>query len=540
MKKLLAIALLLLMCAFLVPGDRYFAIAKNLEIFSALYKEVNAVYVDEINPNTLMRSGIDTMLYSLDPYTNYISENQIEDYRIQNTGQYAGIGAALQKFGQRLVITMVYENFSSYKSGLRIGDELLQMDGKDISKMPLEEAEQFMHGQIGKPVQLLVKRQGAADPIALSFKREKIKVTCVPYSGMLKSQAGYVKLTEFSADAGREVKEAVESLLKEGAKNIILDLRNNHGGLVMEAVNICNLFIPKQKIVVSTKGKWKENNINYTTQNAPFNLEIPVVILINKASASASEIVAGTLQDYDRAVIVGEKSFGKGLVQSTRPLSQANSQVKVTTAKYYTPTGRCIQKLDYAHRQRDGKVLSMADSLKKTFKTTTGRTVYDNGGIDPDVSINSPALSAFVTALEQEGHLLDFASYYASKHPTIAAAKKFELSSTDYDEFVQWMSTRKFDYDNPIEKELKKLEEEIKSCPEFRPYMEKLKTQSQKSRSQEWQMQAPLLKTMLEQQICCHYYFEKGMVESSLKNDTYVGKAVEILSSGRFSRLLNR
>jgi len=528
------------MCAFLPSGDRYFDLAKNLEIFSALYKEVNAVYVDEINPNALMRSGIDTMLHSLDPYTNYISENQIEDYRIQHTGQYAGIGAAVQKFGARIVVTMVYENFPSYKGGLRIGDEILQIDGKSMAQMSLEEAGQFMHGQVGKQVLLMVKRQGSETPVALNFKREKIKVTSVPFSGILKSQVGYVKLTEFSPDAGREVKEALEGLKKENAKSLILDLRNNPGGLVAEAVSICNLFIPKEAVVVSTQGKWKENNITYTAQKTPFDLGIPVVILLNKASASASEIVAGTLQDYDRAVIVGEKSFGKGLVQSTRPLSQPNSQVKVTTAKYYTPSGRCIQKLDYSHRQHDGKVLNMADSLKKTFKTTTGRTVYDNGGIDPDVTVKEPPPSAFVKALEEGGHLCDFSSRYALKHPALAAAEKFELSPADYEEFVQWMRTRKFDYDNPVEKSLKKLEEEVKNYPEYKSQIEKLKAEHQKIRAAEWQTQAPLLKTLLEQQICRHYYFEKGAVESSLKNDACVEKAVEILSSGKFSRLLNR
>ena len=366
-KKLVGVCVIIvavISLSFTPPAERYFEIAKNLEIFASVFKEVNNLYVDEINPNKTIRVGIDAMLGSLDPYTNFISEDQVEDFRTQNTGQYGGIGAVTRTIGNRTVITMVYEEYPAFKNGLKIGDEVLKMDGVDLSKLSLEEANQLMRGQVGTPVKLTVKRTGKNDPIDIEFKREKIKISNVPYFGMIAPDMGYVQLTEFTVDAGKEVKNAVVSLKEKGAKHIILDLRGNPGGLLHEAVNICNIFIPKGKKVVDTKGKVSENNITYQTLNNPVDLEIPVIVLINRGSASASEIVAGTLQDYDRAVVLGEKSYGKGLVQIPRPLSY-NSQVKITTAKYYTPTGRCIQVLDYSHRREDGSAGSIPDSVKK-------------------------------------------------------------------------------------------------------------------------------------------------------------------------------
>ena len=395
--------------SFTPPAERYFEIAKNLEIFASVFKEVNNLYVDEINPNKTIRVGIDAMLGSLDPYTNFISEDQVEDFRTQNTGQYGGIGAVTRTIGNRTVITMVYEEYPAFKNGLKIGDEVLKMDGVDLSKLSLEEANQLMRGQVGTPVKLTVKRTGKNDPIDIEFKREKIKISNVPYFGMIAPDMGYVQLTEFTVDAGKEVKNAVVSLKEKGAKHIILDLRGNPGGLLHEAVNICNIFIPKGKKVVDTKGKVSENNITYQTLNNPVDLEIPVIVLINRGSASASEIVAGTLQDYDRAVVLGEKSYGKGLVQIPRPLSY-NSQVKITTAKYYTPTGRCIQVLDYSHRREDGSAGSIPDSVKKEFSTTHGRKVFDGGGIDPDVKVESPQPAMVTQVLFHEGLIFDFAT----------------------------------------------------------------------------------------------------------------------------------
>src|SRR5690606_38068255 len=340
------------------PADRYFEIAKNLDIFATLFKEVNALYVDDINPNTLVRTGIDAMLASLDPYTNYIPEDEVEDYRTHNTGQYGGIGAITREIGSRTVVTMLIEGYGAHKGGLKIGDEILRIDGIELKGLTREETSLLMRGETGKPVSLTVKRYGEPRPLELTFNRERIKINNVPFFGMVGNDLAYVHLSDFTPEAGREVRNALSQLLAQGAKGVILDLRNNPGGLLIEAVNISNLFLPKGKLVVSTQGKIPENNLKYETLNTPLDTEIPVAVLINRGSASASEIVAGTLQDYDRGVIVGEKSFGKGLVQVSRLLSY-NAQLKVTTAKYYTAAGRCIQVLDYAHRREDGSVISI-------------------------------------------------------------------------------------------------------------------------------------------------------------------------------------
>jgi carboxyl-terminal processing protease len=517
--------------SFTPPAERYFEIAKNLEIFASVFKEVNNLYVDEINPNKTIRVGIDAMLGSLDPYTNFISEDQVEDFRTQNTGQYGGIGAVTRTIGNRTVITMVYEEYPAFKNGLKIGDEVLKMDGVDLSKLSMDEANQLMRGQVGTPVKLIVKRIGQNDPIEIGFTREKIKISNVPYFGMIASDIGYVQLTEFTVDAGKEVKNAVVSLKEKGAKHIILDLRGNPGGLLHEAVNICNIFIPKGKKVVDTKGKVTENNITYETLNSPVDLDIPVAVLINRGSASASEIVAGTLQDYDRAVILGEKSYGKGLVQIPRPLSY-NSQVKITTAKYYTPTGRCIQVLDYSHRREDGSAGSVPDSVKKEFNTTHGRKVFDGGGIDPDVKIESVQPAMITQALFREGLLFDFATQYAYGHPTIPDAKEFSLSDQEYQQFVTWSKTKTFTYETSLETELNDmiaLAKRERSYDDLKPQLDLIKTRITDGRKNDLFNFKDQIKPLLEEEIVSRYYFEKGTVESRFKHDYEVKKAMDLL-----------
>ena len=426
--------------SFTKPAERYFEIAKNLDIFATLFKEVNALYVEEVNPNKLVRTGIDAMLSSLDPYTNYIPEDEVEDFRTVNTGQYGGIGAITREIGNRTVVTMLMEGYGAQKGGLKIGDEILKIDDISLSKLSREESGQVMKGQVGTPVSLTVKRMGVDEPIKLEFKRERIKLTNVPYFGLVDKDIAYIQLSDFTPDAAKEVKSALIQLKDQGAKAVILDLRGNPGGLLIEAVNITNLFIPKGKLVVSTKGKIPENNLSYETLNLPVDTEIPVTVLINRGSASASEIVAGTLQDYDRAIVIGEKSYGKGLVQVSRPLSY-NSQLKVTTAKYYTPTGRCIQVLDYGHRREDGSVGSIPDSLKKPFKTTTGRVVYDGGGIDPDIKTQNQEAHMLTQVLFEKGFIFDYATQYAYKHPEPVDSRNFTLSDEEYHQFLNWMKT---------------------------------------------------------------------------------------------------
>ena len=528
-----AFSLLITGLSFTPPADRYFEIAKNLDVFASLFKEVNLYYVDDVNPNKLVRTGIDAMLNSLDPYTNYIPEDEVEDFRTLNTGQYGGIGAVTREIGKRTVVTMMYEGYPAFKGGLKIGDEVIRMDEVEIAKISMEEANHLMRGQVGTTVSLTVRRFGVKDLIKLDFKREKIKVSNVPYFGMVSATIGYVQLADFTSDAGKEVKNAVIALKEKGAKGIVLDLRGNPGGLLFEAVNICNIFLPKGKQVVSTKGKIPDNNINYETLNVPVDLEIPVAVLINRGSASASEIVAGTLQDYDRAVIIGEKSYGKGLVQLSRPLSY-NAQIKITTAKYYTPTGRCIQVLDYSHRREDGSVASIPDSIKKEFKTTNGRTVYDGGGIDPDVVVDNPEASNITQVLYVNGYIFDYGTLYASKHETISDAKTFSLTDAEYQEFVNWIKTKEYNYRSPMEIKLSHLIKESKAerfYNDLKPQIDQIQSKLNETRKNDLITFKDQIKLLLDEDIVARYYLERGQVEVSFKEDPEIKTSIELLTN---------
>ena len=371
--------------AFRQPIEKYFDIAKSLDIFATLFKEVNAYYVDEVDPEKLIRVGIDGMLESLDPYTDFIAEEDLDNFRISTTGQYAGIGALIGIINKRVVITHPYKGFPAYNGGLHVGDEIIAINGKNTTGKTTSEVSVMLKGQPNTEVELKTRRPGQRETTT-RLLREKIVISNVAYSGMVDKDIAYIKLQDFTVGASREVSEALTRLKREGAKQLILDLRDNPGGLLHEAVNIVSLLLPRGSEVVSTKGKVDSWNKSYKTLNAPIDAAIPVVVLVSEGSASASEIVAGALQDYDRAVLMGANTFGKGLVQSTRPLSY-NAQLKVTTARYYTPSGRCIQALDYAHRNGDGTVERVADSLKTEFKTRNGRSVYDGGGLDPDIVV---------------------------------------------------------------------------------------------------------------------------------------------------------
>ncbi len=521
----------LILFSFTPPGDRFFELAKNLEIFGSLFREVNALYVDDVNPNVAARHSIDAMLNSLDPYTNYIPEDEVEDYRTQNTGQYGGIGATTITIGHRTVVNMVFENYPAYKNGLRIGDEIIKINGIDLLKIPTDESGRLMKGQVGSSVKVSVKRFGHDELVNLEFKREKIKINSVPYFGMVpSSDIGLVQLTEFTSDCSKELKKGIQSLKDQGAKKIILDIRGNPGGLLPEAVDICNLFIPKEKLVVATKGKSEQRY--YDTEHEPIDENIPVAILINRGSASASEIVAGTLQDYDRAVIIGERSYGKGLVQMGKPFIY-NSYVKITTAKYYTPSGRCIQVLDYTHRRADGSVASVPDSIKKEFKTTRGRMVHDGGGIEPDVALPSDEKQGIAIALNKEGFLFDYATEYASKHPSIAPAKSFLLSTSEYNDFVNWMKGKKLIYKSSLENELKELRDEAsheKYLPLIQQQIDQVSEKLAEIHQSDFLTYKDEIKFLLEHEIVSRYYFEKGAAEYALSRDEEVKKAVEVLS----------
>lgn len=528
--------------SFTPPAERYFEIAKNLDIFASLFKEVNAMYVDEVNPNKLVKTGIDAMLESLDPYTNYIPEDMVEDYRTLNTGQYGGIGAVTRQIGNRTVVTMLMDGYAAQRNGLKIGDEVVKIDQVELSKVTPEEAGHLMKGQIGTPVVLTVKRFGADKPITLEFKREKVKVNNVPYYGMINTNTGLIQLTDFTPDAGKEVRNALLALKEKGATQIILDLRGNPGGLLMEAVNICNIFIPRGKLVVSTKGKIPDNNQNYETLNNPTDTDIPLAVLINRGSASAAEIVAGTLQDYDRAVIVGEKSYGKGLVQVSRPLSY-NSQLKVTTAKYYTPTGRCIQVLDYSHRREDGSVESVPDSLKTAFKTSTGRTVYDGGGIDPDITLAANELHPIAQVMIERGYLFDYATQYAAQHPTLAEPRNFTLSADEYQQFVAWMKGKDYSYKSHLDQYLQYVNREAKReryYAELKPQLDQIIARIDESKKNELTLYKDQIRMLLEEEIVSRYYFEKGSVEAGFKYDQEIKKAIDVMgNTAQYKKLLN-
>jgi carboxyl-terminal processing protease len=528
--------------SFTKPAERYFEIAKNLDIFATLFKEVNALYVDEVNPNKLVRTGIDAMLVSLDPYTNYIPEDEVEDFRTTNTGQYGGIGAVTREINNRTIVTMIMEGYGAQRGGLKIGDEVIAIDDINLSKLTREESGQLMKGQVGTPVSLTVKRIGEDNPIKLEFKREKIKLNNVPYFGMIGDDIAYVQLSDFTPDAAKEVKNALVNLKEQGAKGVILDLRGNPGGLLIEAVNITNIFLPKGKLVVSTKGKIPENNLNYETLNTPVDTEIPVTVLINRGSASASEIVAGTLQDYDRGVVIGEKSYGKGLVQVSRPLSY-NSQLKVTTAKYYTPTGRCIQVLDYTHRRDDGSVGSIPDSLKRTFTTTNGREVFDGGGIDPDIKTDASEAHALTQVLFEKGFLFDYATHYAYGHSDPVDARTFTLSNEEYNNFVNWMKGKNYAYKSYLEYQLQQFSEEAKKqkyYDDLKDQLTQIQSRIADSKKNELLLYKDEIKMILEKEIVSHYHLERGSIESGFKYDDDVKMATTLLHDyTRYKKILN-
>jgi carboxyl-terminal processing protease len=544
-KKLIYISLILtalISLSFTRPADRYFEIAKNLDIFATLFKEVNALYVDDVNPNKLVRTGIDAMLASLDPYTNYIPEDEVEDYRTMNTGQYGGIGAITREVGNRTLVTMIMEGYSAEKGGLKIGDEVLKIDDVELKNLSREESGQLMKGQIGTPVSLTVKRFGVAEPIRLVFKREKIKVNNVPYYGMV-GDIGYVQLSDFTPDAGKEVKNAVVTLKEKGAKGIILDLRGNPGGLLIEAVNIANIFLPKGKLVVSTKGKIPENNLSYETLNVPTDTEIPVAVLINRGSASASEIVAGTLQDYDRGIILGEKSYGKGLVQVSRPLSY-NSQLKVTTAKYYTPTGRCIQVLDYSNRRNDGSVGSIPDSIRQSFKTSTGRVVFDGGGIEPDIKTDVMEAYPLTQVLFEKGFLFDYVTEYVSKNSNPVDPATFVLKDEEYLQFVNWMKDKNYAYTSYLEFELEQFVQEAKKekyYTDVKTQIDQVQVKIAENKKNELMRYKGQIKMLLEEEIVSRFHLERGSIEAGFKYDNEVKKAAEVLHDNtQYKKLLNR
>lgn len=546
MKKIKILGLSILAIGLLsaaIPNkDRYFEIVKNLDIFATLYKEVNAYYVDDVNPSMVMRTGIEAMLASLDPYTNYIPEDDIENYRTAATGEYAGIGALVDKKNGVSTILMPYEGFAADRAGLKIGDEILEINGVEITGMTADQTKQLLNGQAKSEITLKVNRYGLDKPFEVKLNREKVTVKNVPFHGMVDESIGYMKLTDFTSKAGNEVKSALLELKEQGAEKIILDVRGNPGGLLNEAVNICNVFIEKDQEVVTTRGKLDEWTQLYNTLNLPTDTEIPLVVLINSSSASASEIVSGVMQDYDRGVLIGRKSFGKGLVQQTRPLAY-NSQLKVTTAKYYIPSGRCIQALDYSNRNPDGSVGSVPDSLKSEFTTAVGRKVYDGGGVDPDIEVAKIEYAPVTKSLMENDLLFHYATKYHFDNDEISAPKEFRLKDAEYDQFKSWLKKQKFSYQTELEKQLAKLKkvalEDIHKKT-VEPAIKALEQKIQETKTQDLETYRSEIQMLLEQEIATRFYLERGNIESTFDKDPDILKAVEVLSDlEQYNKLLS-
>jgi carboxyl-terminal processing protease len=519
-------------------NDSYFEISKNLDVFASLFKELNESYVDPIEPGKVMKTGIDAMLYELDPYTNFISEDDIQDYRIRTTGEYGGIGSTVIEKDDYIVIDQPYKNSPTVKAGLKAGDVILAIDGKSIKGKSVSDVSSFLKGTPGSTVNLKVKDAYTGSESDKRVTRGKIKISSVPYAGMIggSNDIAYARLTQFTMRCSNDLKKALDSLKRThpNMKGVVLDLRSNPGGLLDEAIKVCNLFLPANQLVVSTKGKVARWDKDFKTTLPPWDADIPVAVLINNQSASASEIVAGTIQDLDRGVVLGQKSFGKGLVQSTKSLS-FKSKLKVTTAKYYTPSGRCIQAIDYGSRKADGSVGEIPDSLKTMYKTASGREVWDGGGIEPDVETQKNKRSAILPVLVRKFYIFDYATAYAKKNPSIAGAGSFRLTDQDFTDFSNWLGDKDFGYKTKTEKALAKVKETAENEKYFSGIEEdynKLMQALSHDKQQDLLKNKEQVMRYLQNEIVSRYYYREGALQNNLNIDTTVSKAIQTLKDG--------
>lgn len=524
----------LIVFAFSSPSnDRYFQIVKNLDIFATLFKEVNAYYVDEVNPNTLMKTGIDAMLENLDPYTTYIGEDEIEDYLTITTGEYGGIGAVVDRKGGINTIVLPYEGYSAHRAGLKIGDQILKINDVELAGKPSDQINKLLKGQSNSAIKLTIKRYKQEETFDVELQREKITVNNVPFSGMVGADIAYIRLSDFTTKAGAEVGAALKDLKEKGATKVILDLRGNPGGLLEEAINVSNVFIPRGLEVVSTRGKLDAWTKTYRSLNNPVDTEIPVAVLTDNGSASASEIVSGVIQDYDRGVLIGRRTYGKGLVQQTRPLAY-NSQLKVTTAKYYIPSGRCIQAIDYSNRNPDGSVGKIPDSLKVEFKTRNGRLVYDGGGLDPDLAIASSKYAPITYSLMRKDLIFDFVTEFTyGKLEDSFDPKTYRLSDSEYNQFMEWVDKKEYDYTTKVERTIESLiktAKEEQNYEDIKDHIAELQKATLHNKEQDLVTFQKEIRALIEQEIAGRYQLQQGIIESTFEKDKDILAAIEILN----------
>lgn len=525
-------------------NDKYFQIAKNLDIFAAFYRELNTYYVDDLPPEKIMHKGIEAMLEETDPYTDFVPEENLDDLKFMATGKYGGVGASINTTNDTTVITDIYEGSPMHRAGIKPGDILLSLDNKPTRGMDQDEISRSLKGTAGTSLEMVLKNPATGLQFTKKITREEINVRPVSYAGIVSNDVGYIKMVQFTENSGAQVQMAFEKLKQEhpGLKGVILDLRGNPGGLLDEAVSVSNIFIDKNKLVVSTKGKVKNWDREYRTEQPAVDVNIPLVVLTNRSSASASEIVAGAVQDLDRGLVVGQRSFGKGLVQTTRPLPY-NAKLKVTTAKYYTPSGRCIQAIDYSHRNQEGEVDYVPDSLRRSFNTVAGRKVKDGGGIEPDAQVEPIFLSQVAITLLRKQYIFDYATEYYYKHPKIAAAGAFSLSEDDFTDFVRFLDGKDYSYKTHSEESLENFQATARKEKYYDAVSKEFEALQQKIRhdkKQDLLKNKAEIRRLLEEEIVNRYYLQKGRIERSLSWDNEVTEAVTLLHTPtRYQQLLH-
>lgn len=523
--------------------ERNFSIVKNLDIFYSLFRELNTYYVDKTDPGKLIETAINAMLESLDPYTTFIPEKEMEDFNFMTTGEYAGIGALITRVDDYVYISEPYKGFPADKAGLKAGDKIIAIDGVEMKGKSTEDVSNKLKGPANTEVKVTIERYGSEKPIEITIVRKNIQINPVPYYGLVEDNTGLIILNNFTHNCSEVVEQALEDLKKQGAEKIILDLRGNPGGLLDEAVKVVNLFVPRGSEVVSTKGKIKQWDKVYRATKAPVDTVIPLAIMINRGSASASEIVAGAIQDLDRGVIVGSRSFGKGLVQTTRNLPY-NTKLKVTTAKYYIPSGRCIQALDYSHRNEDGSVGYVPDSLVSEFQTLNGRTVYDGGGISPDIVVPRDTFSNIAYALVAQQTIFKYANVFCAEHKSIPEPEEFAVSDEMYNHFTGFvLSLDDFKYTSASRERFKKLVEAAKSegyydlnKEEFEALEEKLNVDV----SFDLKNFRDEVEDLLANELLKRFYYQEGAIKYALKDDKVLKKTIEVINDeGYYRGILN-